>query len=80
MHEMINEIFKDAGATEDDLVMIEQTCLVVAQEARQLVLAASGVVPPQFQLPLRVLLARVIHADMEKAFKQYKTDGTKKPN
>lgn len=77
MHEMINEIFRDAGATEEDLKMIEELCLLTAMEVRQHVLNRASAVPPTFQLPMRVLLARIVHADMEKAFMQYRTaEGT----
>lgn len=75
MHDMIREIFADAGATEEDLAMIEAICLTTAQEVRMHILNRASVVPPTFELPLRVLLARIVHADMEKAFMQYRTLG-----
>lgn len=73
MHQDVAEIFKDCGATEDDLAMLEIICLVAVQETRRNILARAAVVPENMKLPLRILLARVIHADMEKAFTQYRT-------
>lgn len=76
MHDLINEIFKDAGASERDLQKIEAAAVVVAAEVRELVLQCAATHPNKnLHLPLRVLLCRVIHADMEKAFTQYKTEG-----
>lgn len=75
MHQDVAEIFKDCGASEDDLAMLEIICLVAVQETRRNIIARAEVVPENMKLPLRVLLARVIHADMEKAFMQYRTTG-----
>lgn len=72
MHDMIREIFADAGASEEELKIIEATCKICAEEVRNLVIDCSGVVAPARQMALRVLLARVIHADMEKAFMRYR--------
>lgn len=74
MHEMVAEIFRDAGASDEELQVIGKACVVVAQEVRDLVIDCSSIVRPELILPLRVLLARVIHADMEKAFLQYRTE------
>lgn len=73
MHEMVAEIFRDAGASDEELLVVGKACVVVAQGVRDLVVDCSGIVRPELILLLRVLFARVIHADMEKAFTQYRT-------
>lgn len=75
MHDQIREIFKDAGATDQEIEVIGKACVVVAEEVRNLVIDCSSIVRPELIMPLRVLFARVIHADMEKAFRQYRTEG-----
>lgn len=75
MHQQIETIFRDAGATDQEIQVIEKACVVVAEEVRNLVVDCSSIVRPELIMPLRVLFARVIHADMEKAFLQYRTAG-----
>lgn len=75
MHDQVREIFRDAGATEQEIEVIGKACVVIAQEVRDLVIDCSGIVRPELIMPLRVLFARVIHADMEKAFLRYRTEG-----
>lgn len=81
MDEQVKTIFRDAGASEDDLAYIEAMALTVATEVRRLIVESSNLCPKvELRLPLRVLLARVIHADMEKAFSTYRTtDGQGNP-
>lgn len=81
MDDQVKQIFRDAGASDEEIEVIGKACVVVAQEVRDLVVDCSSLVRPELIMPLRVLFARVIHADMEKAFTQYRTtDGRGRPN
>lgn len=73
MDDQVKQIFRDAGASDEEIEVIGKACVVVAQEVRDLVVDCSSIVRPELIMPLRVLFARVIHADMEKAFTQYRT-------
>lgn len=73
MDDQVKQIFRDAGASDEEIEVIGKACVVVAQEVRDLVVDCSSIVRPELIMPLRVLFARVIHADMEKAFIQYRT-------
>lgn len=73
MDDQVKQIFRDAGASDEEIEVIGKACVVVAQEVRDLVVDCSSIVRPELIMPLRVLFTRVIHADMEKAFIRYRT-------
>lgn len=75
MHQDVANIFRDAGASDDEIAQIDQLILAAATETRAVVTATSSLVRDELQMPLRILLCRVIHADMEKAFMAYRTTG-----
>lgn len=73
MHHEVETIFREAGASDDEIAQIEKLVVAAATETRAVVLATSNMVRPELQLALRILTCRVIHADMEKAFMTYRT-------
>lgn len=74
MNEQIKQIFTDATATEADLEHIDRSVLQVVHAVRALVDSTARAHPNVLlELPLRVYLCRVIHADMEMAFMPYRT-------
>lgn len=73
MHHEVETIFRDAGASDDEIAQIDQLIRAAATETRAVVTATSSLVRDDLQLALRILLCRVIHADMEKAFMTYRT-------
>lgn len=73
MDDSVKKIFVDAGAIAKDIELIEKAAAEVAATVRAMVVDASAIAGPEMELPVRVLLCRVIHADMEKAFKQFRT-------
>lgn len=73
MHHEVETIFRDAGASDEEIAQIDQLIRAAAIEARSVVTATSSLIRPELQMPLRILLCRVIHADMERAFLQYRT-------
>lgn len=79
MHQQIETIFRDAGASDEEIAQIDQLLVAAATEARAVVTATSNLVRPELQLPLRVLLCRVVHADMEKAFMSFRTTNAPAP-
>lgn len=72
MHASVREIFEDAGASPEDLLVIEGMVQRVGLEVRDLIDAASAGVNPSLMLAVRVYLCRVIHADMEKKIGEYR--------
>lgn len=79
MHHEVETIFRDAGASDEEIVQIDQLIRAAAIEARSVVTATSSLIRPELQMPLRILLCRVIHADMERAFLQYRTTDAPAP-
>lgn len=75
MDNKVKEIFRDAGASETELEAIDQLSLVAAQGAREAVLVCADMLRPELRPALRMLFARVIHADMERAIASYRTGG-----
>lgn len=75
MHDLVKEIFVDAGATPDEIEAIDQSCRVLAEEVRKLIIGCSDLARPELVMPLRVLYVRVIEADMVKALHQYRIAG-----
>lgn len=74
MHPDVRAIFTDAGATEEELTLLDAACRTTAQEVRDLIDAVAGSFRSEIAGPVRVLLVRVIHTDMERAFTRYKTE------
>lgn len=79
MHPQVETIFRDAGASDEEIAQIDQLIVAAATEARAVVTATSNLVRDDLQMPMRILLCRVIHADMERAFSQYRTTGAPAP-
>lgn len=79
MHHEVETIFRDAGASDKEIAQIDQLIRAAAIEARSVVTATSSLIRPELKMPLRILLCRVIHADMERAFLQYRTTDAPAP-
>ena len=79
MHQDVEKIFRDAGAGDKDIEQIDNLIRAAAIESRAVVTATSSLVRDELQMPLRILLCRVIHADMERAFMQYRTTDVPAP-
>lgn len=79
MHHEVETIFRDAGASDEEIAQIDQLIRAAATETRAVVTATSSLIRPELQMPLRILLCRVIHADMERAFLQYRTTDAPAP-
>lgn len=75
MHDLVREIFTDAGATPDEIEAIDQSCRVLAEEVRKLIIGCSNLAREELRMPLRVLYVRVVEADMLKALEQYRYAG-----
>lgn len=74
MHPAIKKIFQDAGATDDDFVLLDALAGVVRQEARDAVQAASETLRPDFKEAAAVYFARAVEAAMLDDYKYWKTD------
>lgn len=75
MHEEVKKIFIAGGATEQEFEAIEKSCVVVAEHVREVILDVGKSAGPELELPVRMLLCRVIHADMQRALAQFSTHG-----
>lgn len=74
MHPAIKKIFEDAGASDDDFVLLDALAGVVRQEARDAVQAASETLRPDLKEAAAVYFARVIEATMLERYAHWKTD------
>lgn len=72
---LVEQIFEDAGAEPLDLEMISLAAQEAVKANRRAIAQLSELCPKvDLRLPIRCYIARVVHADMQRAFEQFKTE------
>lgn len=74
MHPAIRKIFDDAGATAEDIAVLEQLGATVKQETLDAIASAAECLPAHLAEASAVYFARVIEATMLERYAHWKTD------